>query len=194
VLQADAAHDADPSVPLLPRTCRPALFPGAAHGEPAGATIVRGRVTWSADGTVAKWVRAVARTADPVEIHDDDGNLVGTNQPVLGRAHGDERGEFVLVIGALPKELAIAKTRTVELEVHVSARPEPAPNAPIDSPTESRADPLWHLPVEVVSSLDPSDLVTAGITTPGGYTATTTAALTCARGGVTRPSVPFVLP
>jgi len=194
VTTAEASHDADPTVPLAPRVCRPALFPGAAYGEAAGATIVRGRVTWGVGGPRAAWARVVARTAAPIDVHDEEGDVVATVQPVLGRAHGDERGEFVLVIGPLPKELALAAETTVDLELAITARPEPAANAPVASPTGSRADPLWHLPIETVGSLDPADLVTAGVTTPSGFTASTTVALTCDRGRITRPSPVFALP
>jgi hypothetical protein len=194
VTTADAAHDADPTVPLAGRVCRPALFPGAAYGEAAGATIVRGRVTWGAGGPRAAWVRVVARTATPIDVVDDEGDVVATIQPVLGRAHGDERGEFLLVIGSLPKELALANEPDVDLEIAISARPEPAANAPVTSPTGSRADPLWHLPIETVGSLDPTDLVAAGVTTPAGFTASTAVPLTVRRGRVTRPSVAFALP
>ena len=48
VLAADKAHDADPTVPLAPRGCRPLLFPGADYGTHAGATLIRGRATWGA--------------------------------------------------------------------------------------------------------------------------------------------------
>lgn len=194
VVDAEVAHDGDPLSPLTPRSFRPVLFPGAAYGEAAGATILRGRVTWNADGSPAQWARVVARTAAPVDIRDDQGDIVGTSQPVLGRAQGDDRGEFVLVVGTVPKELALAKSRTVALEVVVSARPEPAPGPPVESPLRSRVDPLWHLPIEMVGSLNPSDAVASGVTTPGGFTSSVTAAVTCRRGRVTRPSVSFVLP
>lgn len=167
-----------------PRACRPALYPGAAYGVGAGATVVRGTVRW-ADGRPVQWARAAARTATPIEVHDDDGT-VSFIQPVLGRAHGDDRGEFLLVIGPLPTDEAVATSSTVAVELHVAARPEPAAGDPVDSPFGSRDDPLWHLPVEVVDSLDPGDDVAAGTVLPAGSTAGVLVQLTCRRGAVTR--------
>jgi hypothetical protein len=192
VVDAEQAHESNPALPLAPRACRPALFPGAAYGEAAGATIVRGRVRW-ADGSPARWVRVLARTKDSVNIVDGDGNVIGSEQPMVGRAHGDDRGEFLLVIGPLPKELATAKSPTVDLSIEVRGRPEPAPNLPVTSPTSSRADPLWQLPVELIGALTPADPVALGSVLPDGYTAVATLDLTCRRGRVTRPSVPFVV-
>ena len=193
VIAADVAHAADPALPLTPRACWPRLFPGAAYGVAAGATVLRG-VVRAQDGTLLPWARVVARTARSIEIVDDQGH-VSMIQPVLGRAHGDDRGEFLLVVGALPREVAVAATTpTIDLEVVVQVRPVPPVGDPVDSPTGSRRDPLWHLPVEVVPSLDPDDDVTTGVTTPGGYVAGVTVALTLRRGAATRPAVPFVVP
>ena len=191
VRAAEAARDVNPATALTPRTCRPALFPGAAYGVAAGATAVRGRVTWGAGGPSARWVRVVART-EAIEIHADDGTVT-TVQPVLGHAHGDDRGEFLLVLGPLPTELALGTSRTVEVEIRVSARPEPALDAPVDSPTGSRADPLWHLPVEPMATLDPPDEVAAGAVDPAGFTASVVQTLTCRRG-FPHPAFTFVLP
>lgn len=192
VVDAEEAHDQDPASPLAPRACQPALFPGAAYGEAAGATIVRGRVRW-ADLSPARWVRVVATTRDPVAIVDGDGNVVDSERPIIGRAHGDDRGEFLLVVGPLPKELATVRSQTVDLSIEVRARPEPAAGVPVTSPTGSRSDPLWHLPVEMVGALTPGDAVAAGTVLPAGYTSTVTRDITCRRGRVTRPSVPFVV-
>ncbi|MGH8932930.1 MAG: hypothetical protein ACRDZO_20485 [Egibacteraceae bacterium] len=192
VLAAEAAHDQDPAAALTPRTCRPTLFPGAAYGVAAGATAVRGRVIWGAGGPPVQWARVAALT-EPIEIRAEDGTVT-TVQPVLGRAHGDHRGEFLLVLGPLPTELALGTSQTADVVVRVTARPEPAPGAPVDSPTGSRADPLWHLPVERVASLDPADQVAAGTVEPAGFTASTVRTLTCRRGFPPRASFTFVLP
>ena len=75
-----AAADA---APAARRVRRPVMFPGAAY-DVADATGVRGRVVRG--GQAMRWARVVAR-------------LPGAG-PVVGRAHGDDRGEFLLLIGA----------------------------------------------------------------------------------------------
>ena len=78
------------------------------------------------------------------------------------------------------------KSRTVDLDVTVHGRPEPAPPAPVDSPAQSRDDPLWHLPIETVGSLAPGDVVARGVAVPADYTASTTRLVQCRRGGIKR--------
>ncbi|WP_138760646.1 hypothetical protein [Modestobacter altitudinis] len=165
--------------PSPERTCLPALFPGAAYGVHPGATAVRGRVVWSSDRAPVQWARVEARIAGA--------------PAVSWRAHGDDRGEFLLLVGALDRQQAIALTGTLDLDVTVRARPRPTDQEPVDSPTGSRADPLWHLPVEQVGRLAPDDPTTAGTAVPPGYTVTLTRPVTCRRGAVVRPD-PFALP
>jgi hypothetical protein len=179
VLAADKAHDIDPTVPLTPRACRPLLFPGADYGTAAGATVIMGRATWGAGGPPVQWARIEAKAS-------------GVNQPEPWRAHGDDRGEFLLVIGFLSLVQAQQRSLTVDVDVTVYARPVPPPGTPVDSPAQSRSDPLWQLPVEQVATLDPSDPVTTGEVLPPGYTSTASRVLTCRRGQPFRP-LPFVL-
>jgi len=193
VTAAEAAHDLDPAQPLVARGCRPLMYPGAAYGVAAGATVIRGRVRWDGTARPVRWARVVARPAEPIHVLDDDGEPVGTIQPDLGRAHGDDRGEFVLVVGPVPRELYVLPEPDLELELAVAAAPEPAPADPVGSPTRSRTDPLWDLPVETVSSLDPADPVTLGIATPAAYTRTHTSTMTVRRGVATRPAISLSL-
>ena len=193
VLDAEDQHEADPANPIAPRACQPAVFPGAAYGEPAGATVVRGRVEW-AGGRLVRWARIHARTTEAVDIVNENGDVVGSEHPDLGFAHGDEFGEFVLIVTQLPRELATQRSQTVGVTVEVAARPEPAPNVVPASPTRSRTDPLWHMPVEEVQALAPMDAVAAGKVLPGGFTSVVQQDLSCRRGRVTRPSAPFVIP
>jgi hypothetical protein len=166
--------------PPAPRACRPALYPGTSYGPGPGATVVRARVTWDAGGQPAQWVRVVAYAQ-------------GAPQPrePLGRAHGDDRGEFLLVLATLPRELAGQRTQTLDVELQVTARPVPDKDVTVDSPTASRDDPLWHLPVEPVAALAPDDAVAAGTVDPPGFSASSTRVLPCRRGSVTQTS--FVL-
>jgi hypothetical protein len=150
-------------------------------------------VRWEPDGSPVQWARVVATTAQPIAVHHDDGSST-LIQPELGRAHGDDRGEFLLIVGSLPRDVAVVGSETIALAVQVRARPRPPETDPVDSPTGSRDDPLWHLPVEVVATLSSSDAVAAGTSMPDDYTAGTTTILTCTRGSVTRPARSFVLP
>jgi hypothetical protein len=84
------------------------------------------------------------------------------------RAHGDDRGEFLLVVGSLPIMQAQQRSLTVDLDIVVRARPVPPPGTPVDSPAQSRADPLWHMPLEPLAALDPADPVAAGEVLPAG--------------------------
>lgn len=173
VVAAERAHDLDPTQPLMPRACRPALFPGSAFGAPTGSTVLRGRVTRKTDGSPVPWVRVEATVADPPP---------GQPAPTWW-AHGDDRGEFLLVVGTLPDVLAKAATRTVDLDLTVHVRPSPAAGTPVNSPTGNTADPLWQLPVEPLASLDPADPAARGIAVPAGYTVSITQTVTCRRGG-----------
>jgi hypothetical protein len=160
-----AEHTGSP----LPRGCRAAMFPGPAYPVPPGATTVRGTARF-ADGTVAPWVRVEAST--------------GPAQVVPWRAHGDANGEFLLLVGPLGPVEARRPTATVDITVTVRARPLPPAATPADSPAGSRADPLWHLPVEQVGGLG-ADPVAAGAVLPRGYTATASRTIVCRRGAAT---------
>jgi hypothetical protein len=193
VTAAEAAHDLDPAQPLVPRGCRPLLYPGAAYGAAAGATVIRGRVVWEGTSRPVRWTRVTARPAQPIDVLDENGEVVDSIQPGLGLAHGDDRGEFVLVLGVLPSELYVLPELDLDVELLVEAAAEPASDDPVDSPTGSRTDPLWDLPLETVGSLDPADGVTLGVTTPAGFTSADTSALTVRRGVATRPAISISL-
>ncbi|HJQ69637.1 MAG TPA: hypothetical protein VKA70_11730 [Blastocatellia bacterium] len=136
------------------RIRRPAFFPGAAYDFSAMTTGLRGKVV--RNGKPMRWARVVARL---------DGTSV-----VVGNAHGDDRGEFLLLInaqvttgGALPKPLMI------EVSV-LGPAVVPTPN-PVDLPA---LDPLWDLPLEVLSNPGDADPVAGGAVPPPGYTASVT--------------------
>jgi len=167
----------DPAAPRLSRACRPLVFPAMGYGTPAGATVLRGRATWGAGGPPAQWVRVAAA-------------LKGENAPAwLGQ--GDQNGEFLVFIGAIPLALAKASSATLDIKVTVRARPVPPATEPVDSPAATRDDPLWHLPVERVGTLTATDPVTRGTRVPPGYTSRLSRTVTCPRGAAT-PLLTFV--
>ena len=132
-------------VPLAKRVWRPVLLPGATYPLPATATVVRGRAL--RNGAPARWVRVEARA--------------GSTTRVVGRAHGDDRGEFLLVVWPDPVAPA-ALPATLKLTITARAR-KPAPNPPA-------ADPLWDLPVEPLAPPGPpNDDPAAGTRLPSGY-------------------------
>lgn len=130
VVAQEQAAEAPPWPPIPSRVFRPALYPGANHGAQAGATAVRGRVV-RPDGSVARWARVSAVDADH-------------GYPV-GWAHGDDRGEFLLVLLSSDAELAAPGSALARVTLRISARPV---RTVIDSPAESEADPLWDLEIE----------------------------------------------
>lgn len=129
------------------RVRRPGLFPGAAY--PMGAaTAVRGRAFHI--GRPLRWVR--------VEVVLSTGALVG-------RAHGDDRGEFLAVLSG-HRDWAVLAAGSEEVTVRVfwhATAPPPPPSLVQDT------DPHWDLPLEELPDTDVQDPVTAGEALPDGY-------------------------
>jgi hypothetical protein len=137
------------------RIRRPVFFPGATYDEPSTATSLRGRVL--RNGKPMRWARVVARLAGEAVL--------------AGRAHGDDRGEFLLLINA---QVTAGSALPIPLNIDVSIfgpAVEPIPN-PADLPTR---DPLWDLPLETLAAPGTLvDQVASGEQLPPGYTATVT--------------------
>jgi hypothetical protein len=131
-----------------PRVRRPALYPGAAYDVSGTFTGMRGRVTWNqpdAGEVPARWVRVEAKI----------------NGQLVGRAHGDDRGEFLLLLDSTAGGLGDLPS---PLQAQVTVFGPPSPVAvPAD-------DPLGDLPVETLLA-DPDD-VSPGEKLPPGYAAT----------------------
>lgn len=176
VVAAEQAAEATPWPPIPSRVFRPVLYPGANHGTQAGATVVRGRVL-RGDGSIARWARVSAADADH-------------GYPV-GWAHGDDRGEFLLVLLSSDAGLFTPASALARLTLTISVRPAPVT---IDSPAESQADPLWDLEVEALPSPGSPDTVSDGRTPPADYSAAITATLSFVKGAVSHPRRPFVIP
>jgi len=141
------------------RIRRPAFFPGAAYSFDAMATGLRGRVMRG--GKPMRWARVVATL---------EGEIV-----VVGRAHGDDRGEFLLLINsAVTTGSSTPKPLRIEVSVFGPATaPTPA------SPDLPKIDPLWDLPLEILAAPGAADPVATGEQLPDqpppqSYTATVT--------------------
>ncbi|MGE3312620.1 MAG: hypothetical protein AB7O66_21840 [Limisphaerales bacterium] len=160
------------------RVRRPSLFPGAAYDLDAGQTGVRGRVVQA--GVAVRWVRVTA-------------TLPGGTR-VVGRAHGDDRGEFLLLLS--PAAGSVGELGD-PFTVRITVTARPAPPVP-DTPERVLRDPWWDLPAESADPLDPGDPeldpVSSGETMPSGYTATVTRDLEVPLGRVHAETTPFMLP
>ncbi|HZQ81930.1 MAG TPA: hypothetical protein VFB25_08145 [Gaiellaceae bacterium] len=154
-IQLPIGTQADAAAGLLSapkRTWRPVLFPGAAYAISASATGVRGRVVWEDDGTPVRFARVVASYGDQQ----------------IGLAHGDDRGEFLLVVGPDTVdgddfELADPPTLPVTLDLMLTIV------APNEKPAIDTSDPLSGLPVEVAAGPGLPDPVSVGEQLPDDY-------------------------
>ncbi|TCN32769.1 hypothetical protein EV644_12437 [Kribbella orskensis] len=142
------------------RLLRPWLSPGPAYPVPGGSTGLRGRVMRA--GVAIRWPRIVA---------------VNNAGLVLGRAHGDERGEFLLLLNTVGTAPA-PPGPTIDLELIVRAS-----NRPRDTSAPMPADRIADLPLELVvrspappGQPDLDNPLLRGEVTPRGYTTSTTRA------------------
>jgi len=135
------------------RVRRPVLFPGAAYDANGSSTGLRGRVV-RGDGSPVRWARIEARLPA--------GNVL------VGRAHGDDRGEFFLLLAAPPPP---ATDLTDPLNVRVTAFGRLVPPVPVppDLPGE---DPWWDLPEEQLAAPGDPDPAAAGEVMPAGWAST----------------------
>lgn len=125
------------------------LFPGAAYPVSPGTTAVRGRIT--RQGVPLPWARV---------------NAVDGGGAILGRAHGDDRGEFLMLIGDTNQN-PLQSTVTVNLVVRGPGGPPP-PAPVLDPPIEPVARPSNPpLPADLDNPL------LRGRTTPAGHVANT---------------------
>lgn len=140
--------------PFTHRVRRPALFPGAAYDICERVTGLRGRVLRG--GAPMRWARVEA--------------TLPATATLVGRAHGDDRGEFLLLLDARSAP-GVELGDPLAVRVTVSG-PAVAPvPAPADLPAQ---DPLWDLPVEALPTPGDPDPVSAGTTLPAGFVSTLT--------------------
>lgn len=135
------AAESDPSTPPHPlwRRAFPLwCMPGSAAHLPSRATVLRGRVVQLDAGTgdlvPVRWVRVRAQ------------NPAGDD---VGWAHGDDRGEFVLVAEQSPNDLVVPSD-PLPVTLTIGATLPPAAPDPAD-PVRAVVDDLWDLPGETVS-------------------------------------------
>jgi hypothetical protein len=152
---APETDPARPPVPLANRVVRPRMYPGAAYNVSESATGLRGRVV--RNGQPMRWARVEARLRDTDEV--------------VGTAHGDDRGDFLLLIrwrgslatpvNPMPLAIRVFGPTTVPTETYAF---------------ESLVDDIWDLPRETPAVPAPvgGDPVADGIQSPPGYQASTT--------------------
>jgi hypothetical protein len=168
-------------IPVSQRSRRPGLFPGAAYDVTDSATGLRGRVVRPDPLDALKrirvrWPRVVAKQ----------------NGAIVGRAHGDQNGEFVLLLApeAVPGvELAIP----LQLEVTAFGPPPPPPPPPPPLPPAivRQVDPLWDVPLELAAAPGVTpDSVTAGEVVPTNYTDSATRTVVFTYGALISSGIP----
>jgi hypothetical protein len=133
------------NAPTWSRAWRPLLFPGAAYNVEQTATGIRGTVT--SGGASVRWTRVEA-------------SIAGT---VIGRAHGDDRGEFLLVLGPNTDVSGTGDlVSPTDVTIDVYGRNPALPQDP--------SDPLADLPLETAAApgVTPDD-VSNGVDLPDHY-------------------------
>ncbi|EAR22017.1 hypothetical protein [Nitrococcus mobilis] len=169
------------SQPYTHRVRRPVLFPGAAYDVSERATGLRGRVLRS--DKPMRWARIEAWLPD--------------TETLVGRAQGDDRGEFLLLLapGAAPASEFTGRDLEVRVDVFGPETP-PAP-IPTDLPDQ---DPFWDLSLELAPTPGEDDPVSAGGSRPEGYVAAASASrivsfrLGRLRTGIEEENFVFTLP
>jgi hypothetical protein len=128
-----AAPEPDTGAQPRLRIRRAALYPGPAYDVMSGTTGLRGRLEHVVSGAAVgvRWPRVVA--ADPA----------GTLTP-LAVAHGDDKGEFLLVLP--PSRLLAPTAPRGEVRVGIEIAWQALP------PYAAGSDPLADLPLETVGA------------------------------------------
>lgn len=160
----EAADEADPNAGNPSQLGFPSrlrsvtLWPGAAYEVSNASTGLRGRVRSKTDDTPVRWTRVIAYA-------DADG------EPDLhievGRAHGDDRGEFLLLLDSDAGGIGPFE-KTLSVTAHVFVFGNAA--VPVPTPERLRNDPLWDLSAEIVTTPDRSDDVLRGEKLPPNFT------------------------
>ncbi|MGH3824082.1 MAG: hypothetical protein ACRDRA_14820 [Pseudonocardiaceae bacterium] len=140
---AEVEAPAGPYIPVRSRLLRPSLLPGSAYPAPRGTTGVRGSMV--RNGQPVRWPRVEA---------------LGPGGLVVGRAHGDERGEFLLIVTGTGS-VTPPPPATLDIQLLMYGPAGEPPDPALEPVTRSSAPPL------------PSDLdnpLLRGESIPIGYT------------------------
>jgi len=157
-----------------PRARRVAVFPGCGFGPHGATTGLRGRVVHA--GTPVPWVRVTARHA--------------TIDQQVGWAHGDDRGEFLLILRPGPTALSAPAAFTFAIRLTIAIPPGPPAVAPLGFPD----DPLPLLVAEELPPLGQPDDVSPGTGPPAGYTTAIETTVELRLGRLLSPPTPFPIP
>ncbi|MBK7823668.1 hypothetical protein [Nannocystis sp.] len=152
--------------PIEQRIRHIAVFPGTAYEFSERMTGLRGQVL--RDGVPVAWARIEA-------LYPDHGDMVA------GHAHGDDRGEFLLLVGAHPAPF-VDPQGTIAVSIRVfgpSVPPAPA------------TDVLAALPVEDLPTPGAPDPISAGTTPPAGYQAAPLFPVALRLGRISSAVLPF---
>lgn len=147
VLAREASSASDQ---LADRSCRIALFPGAAYPV-SGMIGLKGRVMQS--GSPVRWAII-------------EGEVEGSE--VILRARCDDRGEFILIF---PSAAVSDSELPSEIRVQFTAF-APVVTVPVSTKIQ-RADPYWDIPVEEAGNVSSGDPVLSGLTIPPDYVEST---------------------
>lgn len=145
----------DATIPYTHRVRRPALFPGAAYDVSPACVGLRGRVR-----------RVDPVTNDPVDVRWAvvEAVLPATGA-VVGRARGDDRGEFLLVVDSTAGPVGdLVDPLAVDVVVYA---PAVAPDR--DAIDPHHEDPFWDLPIEILPDPGAPDDVSSGVDRPMDY-------------------------
>ncbi|WP_313952966.1 hypothetical protein [Accumulibacter sp.] len=131
------------------------LWPGATYPLAANASAIRGCIRRGAalsSAVPVPWARVVLTRPGAAPV-----NFAGETQ--LAWAHGDDRGEFLVLLGAQAVPGGVVLPATIALRLWVFLPPA----APLDA-----GDPLASLALEVAAG-DPLNDVLRGTAIPAGY-------------------------
>jgi hypothetical protein len=150
---AEVGETARGHVPVRLRVVRPWLLPGPVYEPSGGITAIRGRV--ARRGVGVRWARVVASTDSGV---------------VAGRAHADERGEFLLVVTDVDQDDGVQSTVAVGLVASARDPRRPVPVDPADRCADLVVEPVPRpaLPPAPPPPVADSDLL-RGVDLPPGY-------------------------
>jgi hypothetical protein len=154
--------------PIEQRVRRISMFPGAAYECSERMTGLRGRVVRG--GVPVAWTRVTARYPEYGVI--------------AGHAHGDDRGEFLLLVGGHPAPFSDPQG-AIDVEITVSG--------PSDAPTPT-GDVLSSLPEEVLPAPGDPDPISGGATPPGAYLQAPPIIVSLRLGRINAALPPFQLP